>query len=119
MGGKELGDQGQGGGAGAAVRLDQRARGRAETRALDGIGQELDQDVFELDVRLHLDRIDVDRYLGPGEKSRRSKKATLEAAIDELGTFDVDAEVRVDEARVAGAKLKDAVVRIERNGGEP
>lgn len=69
-------------------------------------------------LRLHADRIEVDRYLAPGEKSRRSKKETLESAIDQLGTFDVDAEVRVDEARVAGAKLKDAVVRIERNGAE-
>src|SRR5262245_28961384 len=37
-------------------------------------------------VRLHADRIEVDRYLSPGDRTRRSKKATLEAAIDQLGS---------------------------------
>lgn len=65
-------------------------------------------------LRLHADRVAVDRYLAPSEKTRREKKETLEAAITRLGTFDVDAEIRIDEARVAGAALRNTVVRIER-----
>ncbi|MGQ0430204.1 MAG: AsmA family protein [Gammaproteobacteria bacterium] len=65
-------------------------------------------------LRLQADRIDLDRYLAPGEKSRREKKATLEATIAQLGEFDIDAEIRIAEARVAGAKLRDTVLRIER-----
>ncbi|MGH8310502.1 MAG: hypothetical protein ACRETX_12005, partial [Steroidobacteraceae bacterium] len=69
-------------------------------------------------LRLHADRIVVDRYLAPEEKTRRAKKATLEAAIERLGNFDIDAEIRIGEARVAGATLRDTLVRIERPGQE-
>ncbi len=73
----------------------------------------------ERSLRLQADRIDLDRYLAPEEKSRREKKATLEAAVAQLGELDLDAEIRIDEARVAGAKLKGTVLRIERrNPGE-
>ena len=67
-------------------------------------------------VRLTADRIDVDRYLSPETKRRREKKATLEAAIAELAEYDLDAEIRVGEAKVAGARLRDTVIRVERNG---
>lgn len=67
-------------------------------------------------VRLAADHIEVDRYLAPDQKRRRQKKATLEAAIAELAEYDLDAEIRVAEARVAGARLRDTVIRVERNG---
>jgi hypothetical protein len=62
------------------------------------------------------DRIDVDRYLAPDQKRRKDKKATLEAAIAELAEFDIDAEIRIAEAQVAGARLRDTVIRVERAG---
>ena len=65
-------------------------------------------------VRLSADRIDLDRYLAPGRESRKEKKATLEAAVASLRELDLDAEIRVAEAKVAGATLRDTVVRIER-----
>ena len=67
-------------------------------------------------IRLAADRIEVDRYLAPEQKRRREKKATLEAAIAELAEYDLDAEIRIGEARVAGARLRDTVIRVERNG---
>lgn len=67
-------------------------------------------------VRLNADRIEVDRYLSPETNRRIEKKATLEAAIAELAEYDIDAEIRVGEARVAGARLRDTVIRVERNG---
>jgi len=67
-------------------------------------------------VRANLDQIDVNRYLAPEVKSTRKKKATLEAAVAQLAEFDIDAEIRIEEARVAGAMLRKTVIRIERNG---
>jgi len=67
-------------------------------------------------VRLAADRIEVDRYLAPDQKRRKQKKATLEAAIAALAEYDLDAEIRIGEARVAGARLRDTVIRVERNG---
>jgi hypothetical protein len=69
-------------------------------------------------VRANLDRLDVNRYLAPEVKTVRKKKATLEAAVAELARFDIDAEIRIAEALVAGAKLRDTVIRVERDGGE-
>lgn len=66
-------------------------------------------------IRAHLDRIDLNRYLAPEQKSRREKKATLESAVAQLAGYDIDAEIRVDEALVAGATLRDAVIRVERD----
>jgi len=65
-------------------------------------------------IRLSADRVDLDRYLAPGRESRKEKKATLEAAVASLRELDLDAEIRVAEAKVAGATLRDTVVRIER-----
>ncbi|MGH8243365.1 MAG: hypothetical protein ACRETY_08470, partial [Steroidobacteraceae bacterium] len=67
-------------------------------------------------VRAQLDRIDLNRYLPPAAKSAatESKKATLEAAVAELEKLDVDAEIRIGQARIAGASFRDAVIRVER-----
>jgi hypothetical protein len=67
-------------------------------------------------IRATADRIEVDRYLAPDQKRRREKKATLEAAIAELAEYDIDAEIRIGEAHVAGARLRDTVIRVERGG---
>ena len=70
-------------------------------------------------IRIHADKIDVDRYLAPGLKSRRAKKATLEESVAAFGKLDIDAEIRIDEAHVAGAKLRNTVLKVERDGGTP
>lgn len=70
-------------------------------------------------IRLSADRIDLDRYLAPGKESRRDKKATLEAAVASLRELDLDAELRIAQASVAGARLRDTVVRIEREPAAP
>jgi len=57
----------------------------------------------------------VNRYLPPGQVRAKEKKATLEALIEQLGELDIDAEIRIGEARVGGAKLRDSVIRVERN----
>ena len=66
-------------------------------------------------VRAELDRIDLNRYLPVAANTAPKKKATLETLVAELAKFDLDAEIRIDEARVAGATLRDAVVRVERS----
>ncbi|HEU0225047.1 MAG TPA: hypothetical protein VFR29_06390 [Steroidobacteraceae bacterium] len=65
-------------------------------------------------VRLSADRIEFDRYLAPEKETRKDKKATLESAVAALRELDLDAEIRIEEAKVAGAKLRDTVLRIER-----
>jgi uncharacterized protein involved in outer membrane biogenesis len=85
-------------------------------------------------VRAELDRIDLNRYLpaaatkatgssasgnaASSNEAAPGKQATLEATVAELAKLDLDAEIRVDEARIAGATVRDAVIRVER-GGEP
>ena len=90
---------------------------------LDPVSGRLDDTNFEGQiipgrrfVRANLDRIDFNRYLPPEDKAARKKKATLEAVAAALAEFDLDAEIRIGEARVAGARLRDAVLRVERNG---
>jgi hypothetical protein len=90
---------------------------------LDPIEGRLDETTFSgllvpdaRQIRVTADRIDVDRYLAPDQKRRKDKKATLEAAIAELAEFDIDAEIRIAEAQVAGARLRDTVIRVERAG---
>ncbi len=92
---------------------------------LDPVTGRLDDTNFEARVvpaerfvRAELDRIDLNRYLPAAAKTASKKKATLEALVAELAKFDLDAEIRIEEARVAGATLRDAVIRVER-GGEP
>lgn len=71
-------------------------------------------------IRANFDQIDVNRYLPPGKetKSARKAKATLEETIAELGQYDIDAEIRVQEGRVGPARVRDSVIRVERGGGE-
>jgi hypothetical protein len=96
---------------------------------LDPLSGRLDDTQFEGRVvpgerliRATLDRIDVDRYLPrPPEgqarpRTRRETKTTLEETVAGLADFDLDAEIRIAEAQVAGAKVRDAVIRIERTG---
>jgi hypothetical protein len=90
---------------------------------LDPIEGRLDETAFSgllvpdaRQIRVTADRIDVDRYLAPDQKRGKDKKATLEAAIAELAEFDIDAEIRIAEAQVAGARLRDTVIRVERAG---
>jgi hypothetical protein len=66
--------------------------------------------------RVELDRIDVNRYLPPTAKTERQKKETLEETIAGLAQFDLDAEIRAGEAKIAGATVRDAVIRVEPNG---
>ena len=66
-------------------------------------------------VRAQLDQIDLNRYLPPAAKTAPTKKATLEAAVAELQKLDLDAEIRIGQARVAGASFRDAVIRVERD----
>ncbi len=96
---------------------------------LDPVSGRLDDTNFEARavpgqrfVRAELDRIDLDRYLpraaaqAATATAAAGKKATLEATVAELAKLDLDAEIRVGEARVAGAVLRDAVIRVERGG---
>jgi hypothetical protein len=68
-------------------------------------------------VRASLDRIDLNRYVPPAAKTLRKKKATLEAAVAQLAAFDLDAEITIGQARVSGATIRDAKIRVERSGG--
>ena len=67
-------------------------------------------------VRASLDTIDLNRYVPPTDKTLHKKKATLEAVVAELATYDIDAEIRIGEARVAGVNVHDMVIRVERDG---
>ena len=61
-------------------------------------------------------RIDLNRYVPPTAKTLHKKKATLEAVVAELATYDLDAEIRIGEARIAGVNVRDMVIRVERDG---
>ena len=67
-------------------------------------------------VRASLDRIDLNRYVPPTDKTLRRKRATLEAVVAELATYDLDAELHIGEARIAGANVRDLTIRVERDG---
>ena len=109
-----------------------------EMLRLDPVAGRLDDTNFEAEVvparrfvRARLDRIDLNRYLpaaakagpgnpapgnsAPGNSKAATQEATLEAMVAELAKLDIDAEIRVEEARVAGAILRDAVIRVERS----
>jgi len=68
-------------------------------------------------VRIQADRLDADRYFAPDQKTRKDKKATLEDVLANLGELDIDAELRIAEARVAGARLRDVLLKVERDDG--
>jgi uncharacterized protein involved in outer membrane biogenesis len=109
-----------------SLQLSVAGRTQDDHLTLDPIEGRLDDTQFEGRaipaerlIRARLDRIDLNRYLAPEQKKAREKKATLEAAVAQLAGYDIDAEIRVDEARVAGATLRDAVIRVERDTGAP
>jgi len=66
-------------------------------------------------IRANIDRIDLNRYLPPEREGSKERKATLESVVAGLGEFDIDAEIRIGEARIAGARLRNTVIRVERN----
>ena len=106
--------------------------------ALDPLSGRLDDTNFEgrvvpgrRFVRASLDTIDLNRYLPRATKvaatqtaatktnvtkSVGTKKATLETLAAELAKLDIDAEIRIGEARVAGATMRNAVIRVEPEG---
>ena len=109
-----------------SLQLALAARLQNGTLRLDPVSGRLDDTRFEASlvpaerfVRATLDRIDLNRYLPPAAKTVSKKKATLEAAVAELAKLDIDGEIRVAEARVAGAALRDAVIRVERGQATP
>ena len=68
-------------------------------------------------VRASLDAIDFNRYLPPdakpaGKPAAATPKATLESLVAPLAKLDIDAELRIGEARIAGAKMRNAVLRV-------
>jgi uncharacterized protein involved in outer membrane biogenesis len=101
---------------------------------LDPVSGRLDDTTFEGSaipgqrrVRLSLDRIDLDRYLPPAATARgpaqvaprppqaapvRQKKQTLEEVAAGLSTLDLDLELRIGEATVAGARMRDVAIRV-------
>ncbi len=108
-----------------SLQLSLEGRIRGGELDLDPVTGRLDETNFQARivpgqrfVRANLDRIDLNRYLAPDVKNVRKKKPTLEAAVAQLGEFDIDAEIRIAEALVAGAKLRDIVIRVERDDGE-
>ena len=91
--------------------------------SLDPVSGRLDDTNFEGQVvpgrrylRARLDRIDLNRYLPPADKTLKQKKATLEEVVAGLSQFDLDAEFRIGEAKIGGATMHDAVVRVEPDG---
>jgi AsmA protein len=95
------------------------------TLTLDPLSGRLDNTNFEGRavpgqrlVRANLDRIDLNRYLPAAAipPSRREKKATLEALAAELEKLDLDAEIRIGEARFAGGMMREAVLRVAPDG---
>ena len=101
---------------------------------LDPVSGRLDDTNFEGSaipgqrrVRLSLDRIDLDRYLPPaaaaGKPAQtaprstpaapvRQKKQTLEEVAAGLSTLDLDLELRIGEATVSGARMRDVAIRV-------
>ena len=101
---------------------------------LDPVSGRLDDTNFEGSaipgqrrVRLSLDRIDFDRYLppaaaasGPAKSSApatpaaplRQKSQTLEEIAAGLSKLDLDLELRIGEATVAGARMRDVAIRV-------
>jgi AsmA protein len=105
-----------------------RARMQDGELALDPLSGRLDDTNFEgrvipgrRFVRASLDAIDFNRYLPPepkpsGKPAAATPKATLESLISPLAKLDIDAEVRIGEARIAGARMRDAVLRVAPDG---
>lgn len=91
--------------------------------ALDPVSGRLDDTNFEGQaiparrfIRAKLDRIDLNRYVPPAAKTASQKKLTLEELVAGLAEFDLDAEIRIGEAKIAGATMREAVIRVEPGG---
>ncbi len=109
-----------------SLQLALQGRVREGELELDPVSGRLDDTNFDARVvpgirliRASLDRIDLNRYVAPEVKGVLKKKATLEAFVAQLAEFDIDAEIRIAEARVAGVKLRDTVIRVERSFETP
>ncbi len=63
-------------------------------------------------LRARLDRIDFNRYLPPTARTASAKRRTLEEAVASLGELDFDAEIRIGEAQIAGARMRNALIRV-------
>ena len=107
-----------------SLQLVAEARLKDGTLRLDPVTGRLDDTNFEARivpgeryVRASLDRIDLNRYVPPAAKTLHKKKATLEDAVAQLATFDLDAKLTIAEARISGATVRDAKIRVERDGG--
>jgi AsmA protein len=107
----------------ASLQLKLAARLQDGTLRFEPASGRLDDTNFEASLvpeerylRARLDRIDLNRYLpkAAAPAATSGPKATLEATVAQLATLDIDAEIHVGEARVAGAVLRDAVIRVER-----
>ena len=108
-----------------------RVRMQGGELAVDPLSGRLDDTNFEGRVipasrlvRASLDAIDFNRYLPPPAKAAGNgaaagaPPATLESLATELAKLDVDAELKIGEARIGGARMRDAVVRITPVGEE-
>lgn len=108
-----------------ALQLALRVRMQAGELAIDPLSGRLDDTNFEGRVipgrrlvRASLDAADFNRYLPPAAISTGTdaKRATLESLVTELAKFDIDAELKIGEARIGGAKMRDAAIRITPDG---
>ncbi len=69
-------------------------------------------------IVLAADRIDLDRYLPPaatGKPAATRSEATLEASLQALRKLDLDADITIDEAHAAGARMRGLRLRVEPN----
>jgi hypothetical protein len=91
--------------------------------SLDPVSGRLDDTNFEgravpgrRFLRAELDRVDFNRYLPPADKTLRQKKRTLEEVVAGLAEFNLDAEIRIGEAKIGGATMRSVLVRVEPDG---
>lgn len=64
-------------------------------------------------VSLEVDRIDLDRYLPPASQAADTPQATLESLLDGLAALDIEADLRLGEARSSGVAARGVRVVIE------
>lgn len=64
-------------------------------------------------LRLHVDKLDVDRYRAPAAPVTETPGAIVAGLLEQLKSVDADAVLTVGEARAAGAVARDLRVVIE------
>jgi len=75
--------------------------------------------VEPLQVRLQLDVLDLDRYLPPDDPAApTTPQSALQELLAGLEALDVEAEIRVGEARMSGARARGLTVTLTPAGGE-